>query len=136
MRRSTFLLAYATGGILTLFGSPWVALERVAREPGSAVGLAGAVALAAPLALILIALGRERATGQHGLHHWPAMALLVSSLPFLAGWFLRATGSPGLPDVLATTLVLGSVLVPLLLHFVCCVRGAEEPRTASQRAAA
>lgn len=134
MSRTTFLLAYVAGLLFALFGNPWAALDRAAFQSAPLTWVDG-IALAAPVALILLAIARERATGQDGLYLWPATALLVSGLPFLAAWSQVAAGIP-LPRDAAVLLQMVSVAVPLLLHVVCCVHGAAPPREQDTRQAA
>ena len=140
MRRIPFLLAYLTGVVFLQFASPWAALNIAVR---TAEGLQpmGFAALVVPMALILMAALRGQAIGSPQLFTWPAMALLVSGLPFFLGWGLVATGhgvpAPGTlaDDVLIFTGLAGT-LVPLLLHAACCLRGAGEVRHAVAKATA
>lgn len=133
MRRNTFLVAYVAGLLFALARNPWTALDRAAFQ-SVPLGLADGIALAAPVALILLAIARERTTGQDGLYLWPSTALLVSGLPFLAAWSQLAAGIPLPPDAMVL-LQLVSVAVPLLLHVVCCVHGASAPREQDARQA-
>ena len=140
MRRTPFLLAYVAGVAFLQFASPWAALNIAVRTAEGLQPIAFAT-LVVPMALILLAAIRGHAIGSLQLFTWPAAALLVSGLPFFLGWGLVAVGhgvpAPGtLADAVLAFAVLVGTVVPLLLHGVCCVRGAVQPQAAMLRAVA
>lgn len=140
MRRTPFLLAYVPGVAFLQFASPWAALNIAART-GEGLQPVAFATLVVPMVLILLAAARGQAIGVPQLFTWPAMALLVSGLPFFLGWGLAAAGrgvpAPGsLADTVLAFAVLVGTLVPLLLHAACCVRGAAQPQAAIARVAA
>ena len=96
------------------------------------------MALALPVALVVLAVLRGQELGLPHLYAWPAAALAVSGLPFFLGWALVLAGHGHsawrpIPEWAAQVIGGLSVGVPLLLHLVCGLRGAA-PRANLQAA--
>jgi len=139
MRRTPFLATYVLGVAFLQFASPWAALN-IAVRTADGLQPVGFATLVVPMALILLAAARGHAIGSPQLFTWPAMALLVSGMPFFLAWGLVATGH-GIPapDTLADLVLafagLAGTVVPLLLHAACCIRGSTQVHAAVVKAA-
>ena len=125
MRRNAFLLTYIACALIAQGTGPWATLAAASVAPGR-FGAEAIVSLLVPVALIVLALARGEAIGQPRLYLFPAAALVASGVPFFIAWTLLASGHAS-PDAgtfgpLAFVNV-ASVLVPLLLHAACCLRG-------------
>ena len=138
MRRNAFLFTYAACLLFAQGARPWATLAAAAVAPAS-VGAADIVSLLLPLVLIVLALLRGEAMGEPNLYFWPTASLLVSGVPYFIAWTLLASGHHAPAAITFGPMALlsvASVLVPLLLHAMCCLRGAVADKPQPVRAAA